>query len=43
IENVMAGGDSAARGIFIGAVLGWLHGEQGIPEAWRNGLRQVAW
>ena len=40
IENVMAGGDSAARGIFIGAVLGWMHGEAGIPEAWRKGLRQ---
>ena len=40
IENVMAGGDSAARGIFIGAVLGWEHGVEGIPAAWRSGLRQ---
>ncbi len=40
IENVMAGGDSAARGIFIGAILGWEHGVEGIPEAWRTGLRQ---
>ncbi len=40
VENVMAGGDSAARGIFIGAILGWQHGVEGIPEAWRTGLRQ---
>lgn len=40
IENVMAGGDCAARGILIGAVLGWEHGVDGIPEAWRKGLRQ---
>ena len=41
IENVMAGGDSAARGILIGAVLGWIHGEDGIPEAWRTGLNRA--
>lgn len=41
VENVMAGGDSAARGILIGAVLGWEHGIDGIPEAWRKGLRQT--
>ena len=40
IENVMAGGDSAARGIFVGAILGWIHGIDAIPEAWRTGLRQ---
>ncbi len=40
IENVMAGGDSAARGIVVGAVLGYLHGVEAIPEAWRTGLRQ---
>ena len=40
IENVMAGGDSAARGILMGAVLGCLHGEEAMPEAWRTRLRQ---
>ncbi len=40
VENVMAGGDSAARGIFVGGVLGFVHGEDGIPKAWRDGLRQ---
>lgn len=40
VENVMAGGDSAARGILIGGVLGLVHGVDGIPAAWRSGLRR---
>jgi ADP-ribosylglycohydrolase len=40
--NVRAGGDSAARGLFIGGVLGFMHGEKAIPAAWRNALRQPA-
>jgi len=37
-ENVNAGGDSAARGIVIGGVLGLVHGTDAIPAAWRTGL-----
>jgi ADP-ribosylglycohydrolase len=40
IENVMAGGDSAARGMIVGMVLGAYHGENsGIPEKWITGLK----
>ncbi len=40
IENVMAGGDSAARGMIVGMVLGAYHGERsGIPETWVTGLK----
>ncbi|MFZ7126782.1 MAG: ADP-ribosylglycohydrolase family protein [Desulfobacterales bacterium] len=39
IENVMAGGDSAARGILVGAILGADAGTGGIPGDWVTGLR----
>ena len=39
IENVMAGGDSAARGIFAGAVLGAYCGFSQIPERWLQSLQ----
>lgn len=42
IENVMAGGDSAARGLALGMVLGAKHGEGGIPERWATGLRATS-
>lgn len=34
VENVMAGGDSSARGMLAGMVLGAAHGISAIPEAW---------
>jgi len=34
IENVMAGGDSAARGLVLGTLLGAAHGRRAIPERW---------
>ena len=40
VENVMAGGDSAARGLLAGMVLGAAHGLDAVPETWRNGLRR---
>jgi len=34
VENVMAGGDSAARGLLVGMLLGAHHGYAGIPDEW---------
>jgi ADP-ribosylglycohydrolase len=34
VKNVMAGGDSAARGKVIGIILGAAHGVRAIPERW---------
>ena len=39
IENVMAGGDSAARGLVLGTILGAAHGRRAIPERWMEPLR----
>ena len=36
VENVMAGGDSSARGIMAGMVLGAAHGMAAIPENWKS-------
>lgn len=38
VENVMAGGDSSARGLLAGMVLGACHGLQAIPPEWMEGL-----
>ena len=38
VENVMAGGDSAARGMALGIILGAAHGYRAIPERWIEGL-----
>jgi len=38
IENVMAGGDSSARGMLVGMILGAYHGLDVIPGLWLDGL-----
>ena len=38
VENVMAGGDSAARGLLTGMVLGAYLGKAAIPPAWLSDL-----
>jgi ADP-ribosylglycohydrolase len=39
IENVMAGGDSAARGLVLGTILGAACGRRAIPVRWIESLR----
>jgi ADP-ribosylglycohydrolase len=36
VENVMAGGDSSARGMMAGMILGATHGMAAIPERWKS-------
>jgi ADP-ribosylglycohydrolase len=38
IENVMAGGDSSARGLLLGLLLGACHGEKALLPQWQNEL-----
>ncbi len=38
VANVMAGGDSSARGMVAGMILGAAHGMAAIPETWRSGM-----
>lgn len=38
IQGVMAGGDNAARGMFVGMILGAHLGPQSIPEKWVSEL-----
>jgi len=40
IQSVMAGGDSAARGMIVGMVLGAHLGPAGLPQQWLNGLKK---
>jgi ADP-ribosylglycohydrolase len=39
IENTMAGGDSAARGLLVGMVLGAYQGMRAIPSHWLSGMK----
>jgi ADP-ribosylglycohydrolase len=39
VENTMAGGDSAARGLVVGMVLGAYQGMQAIPSHWLSGMK----
>ena len=41
IANANCGGDSAARGIVIGMLLGAIHGTAAIPLRWLEGLRSL--
>jgi ADP-ribosylglycohydrolase len=41
IKNANCGGDSAARGIVIGMLLGAIHGYSAIPLRWLEGLRSL--
>ena len=38
VENIMAGGDSAARGMLVGFILGCYHGSQQIPKTWLDDM-----
>ena len=38
VENAMAGGDSAARGMPVAMILGAYHGMDAIPGPWLEGL-----
>jgi ADP-ribosylglycohydrolase len=40
IQAVMAGGDSAARGMAVGMVLGAYQGPESLPKAWLSELRK---
>jgi len=39
-ENVMAGGDSAARGLVLGGLLGTRHGAEAWPSDWIKSLER---
>lgn len=40
VQNVMAGGDSAARGMAVGTILGAHLGMEAIPAEWIEGLKK---
>jgi len=42
VENVMAGGDSAARGMVVGMMLGARLGMEGVPQSWQQDMRASA-
>jgi len=40
VQAVMAGGDSAGRGLIVGMVLGAHLGDKGLPKEWVSGLKR---
>jgi ADP-ribosylglycohydrolase len=40
IANAACGGDSGARALVIGTLLGALHGETALPQRWLDTLRE---
>lgn len=42
VANVMAGGDSAGRGLVVGMLLGAAGGMEALPQEWLQGLRRRA-
>lgn len=40
VQSVMAGGDSAGRGMFVGMVLGAHLGSESLPAAWLSALKK---
>jgi len=42
VQAVMAGGDSAGRGLMVGMVLGAHLGDKGLPKEWVSGLKRGA-
>ena len=40
VQAVMAGGDSAGRGLMVGMVLGAHLGDNGLPREWVSGLKR---
>ena len=40
VENVMAGGDSASRGMIVGMVLGAYLGMEALPDEWLTEMKQ---
>ncbi|MGL5018118.1 MAG: ADP-ribosylglycohydrolase family protein [Luteolibacter sp.] len=41
IQNTLAGGDNAARGLLIGLMMGAAHGTAWMPAAWTSELRAI--
>ncbi|RYD62335.1 MAG: ADP-ribosylglycohydrolase family protein, partial [Verrucomicrobiaceae bacterium] len=39
--NAMLGGDSAARGMLLGLLMGARHGVAAFPAEWPSGLRSI--